>query len=186
MDYFCVDIETSGPVPGTHSLLSLGVVHVRRFGGRYQLMDDAYWEFQPAFPGVLDAAMAVCGLDLERLKRDGHTPEQGMKAFADWVNDRKKQQKERPIFVAHNAPFDWMFCVYYFHLAGIENPFGHSALDAKAFAMGKLDVSWNETSLRLIANHLGFPERDTDNLHHALEDARYQAKIFCALMDRSR
>mgnify|MGYP000993846644 CR=1 FL=1 len=71
MDYFCADIETSGQAPGLHSLLSIGITHVRRFEGRYRLFEDFYLELRPAFDRYSEAAMAIHGLDAERLKREG-------------------------------------------------------------------------------------------------------------------
>ncbi|CAN0593684.1 unnamed protein product, partial [Laminaria digitata] len=56
VDYFCVDLESSGPIPGLHNLLSLGVTHVRSFKGSYQPFDDLYVEFRPLFPEFDDAA----------------------------------------------------------------------------------------------------------------------------------
>jgi len=185
MDYFCADIETSGPAPGIHSLLSLGITHVRRSEGTYKLFEDFYLELRPTFPKSSDAAMAVHGLDAERLKREGVPPKDALHRVATWVKAQQKSPKERPVFVAHNAPFDWMFFVYYFEYYEVANPFGHSAIDLKALAMGSLAIPWNKTSLRQVAEMLpGLAPRDLSKLHHAGHDARYQSEVFAALMNR--
>ncbi len=179
-----MDIETSGPVPGIHSLLSIGVTHVRRTAGEYRLTDDLYLELQPAYSGVQEAAMAIHKLVLEQLARTGVPPKEAMERIFQWVRDRQKDIRNRPVFVAHNAPFDWMFCAYTFGHTGVPNPFGHSAIDTKALAMGKLDLAWSQTSLKNVASHLpGVPPRDESTLHHAGADARYQALVFAALMN---
>ena len=66
MDYFVVDIETSGPAPAIHNLLSVGVTHVRRFEGRYKPFDSLYFEVKPVFDGFYPPAMAIHGLDEDR------------------------------------------------------------------------------------------------------------------------
>ena len=184
MDYFCVDVETSGPVPGIHNLLSIGVTHVRRTEGRYRLFDDLYLEMKPVFDGFHPPAMRIHGLDADRLRAEGLEPAVAMGRFRDWVRTHKRNAKDRPVFVAHNAPFDWMFCAYYFAYADVPNEFGHSAIDTKALAMGKLGISWVDTALKNVASKL--PEvgpRDTSTLHHAGADARYQALVFAELMN---
>jgi DNA polymerase III epsilon subunit-like protein len=184
VDYFSVDVESSGPVPGIHNLLSLGVTHVRKREGKYQIFDDFYCELKPVFEGFVPAAMRIHGLQAERLMEEGLDPESAMQQFADWVQARKKSAKDRPVFVAHNAPFDWMQCAYYFEHTGIKNPFGHSALDTKALAMGRLNLAWVQTSLKNVADKLpNVPQRDISTLHHAGHDARYQALVFADLMN---
>ena len=83
--------------------------------------------------------------------------------------------EHRPIFVAFNAPFDWMFINIYFHRYLGHNPFGYSALDIKAYYMGLCQISWSDTSFRKIAAVYG--EKDHLN-HNALEDAVDQARLF--------
>jgi DNA polymerase III alpha subunit (gram-positive type) len=184
VDYFVADVETSGPAPGIHSLLSIGFTHVRRAEGRYQLFEDFYLELRPQFSAVFEPAMAIHGLDMERLKRDGVPPKDAMARIAGWVKKQQRQPKERPVFVAHNAPFDWMFVAWHFAWSEIDNPFGHSAIDTKALGMGVLNVPWNQTSLKQLQPLLpGVPPRDTKDLHHAGADARYQALVFASLMN---
>ena len=187
MDYFCVDVESSGPIPGIHNLLSVGVAHVRRFQGRYQRFDELYVELRPIFPGFEDAAMAVNRLDVARLESEGLSPEAAMGRVVDWIQQNRHGKKDRPVFVAHNAPFDWMFFAYYCGHTEIENPFGYSALDTKALAMGKLGIPWNQTSLKTVRSMLSdVPDIDPDRLHHAGADASHLALVFSALMNLGR
>lgn len=187
MDYYSIDIEASGPVPGRFSLLSLGATHVRRQGSGYVADEDFYVELAPSFSEVSASAMQVNGLDLDELARTGRSAADAMAQLVDFVARTKRLLDERPIFVAHNAPFDWMFVAYYFEHVGLPNPFGHSALDTKALAMGVLGLGWAETSLKQLARHLPeVPARDAKLIHHAGADARFQAEVFAALMTRHR
>jgi hypothetical protein len=83
-----------------------------------------------------------------------------------------------PILVAFNAAFDWMFLSDYYDRTGIPNPFGHAALDIKAYFMGMAGVSWAETSMRYLSpRYLGGRYLS----HNALNDARDQAELFSLL-----
>ena len=62
------------------------------------------------------------------------------------------------MFVGFNAPFDWMFVNEYFHRHLGRNPFGHVAVDIKAYAMGRDGCTFADTSLaRLVARYGGTP-----------------------------
>lgn len=186
LDYFCIDVESSGPIPGIHSLLSVGVTHVRRYQGTYQPFKDFYVELKPAYPVFDAAAMAVNKLDPVLLAANGVPPQQAMADIIAWIRAQQQDDRERPVFVAHNAPFDWMYFAYYCGHFEIANPFGHSALDTKALAMGRLDIPWNQTNLKNVAAILAnVPPRDLSQLHHAGADARYLATVFCTLMNYS-
>jgi ribonuclease T len=163
-----VDVETAGPNPATHSMLSIGAC----------LVDDPqsgfYAELKPVTDDVVEASLAVSGLSMETLAAEGLTPADAMRQFEDWVQ-LVTPDGHVPVFVAFNAVFDWMFVDSYFQRFLQRNPFGHSALDMKAYYMGMTGVSWGETSMRFLSplylagRHLS---------HNALGDARDQADLF--------
>jgi len=167
--YICVDVETAGPVPALYAMLSIGACLVEDTAQAF------YIELKPDRDQFLPEAMAVSGLSPQTLEETGTPPEQAMRAFADWVA-KVTPQGRRPVFVALNAPFDWMFISDYFYRYLGANPFGHSALDVKAFYMGLTGVSWSETSMKHISAH--FLEQETHLTHNALQDAQDQAAIF--------
>jgi DNA polymerase III epsilon subunit-like protein len=166
--FISVDVETSGPVPRSHDLLALGACLVEDPGRTF------YAEVKPA-GGALDAAaLAASGLSPEHLAAHGEAPAAAMTRFAAWVEE-VTPPGHRPVLVAFNAPFDWMFVADYFGRAGVPNPFGHSALDIKALYMGLTGEAWERTSFACVAARAGLI---LDLPHHALEDALIQAEVF--------
>jgi len=166
--YICVDVETAGPIPGQYAMLSIGACLVEDTSTNF------YVELKPDRSDYLNEALAISGLSLNSLMEHGIDPQIAMKAFADWVN-RVVPKDSRAVFVALNAPFDWSFINDYFYRYLGNNPFGHSALDIKAFYMGYAGVSWCETSMKHISTFL---LQEKHLIHNALRDAQDQADIF--------
>lgn len=166
--YISVDVETAGPTPAEFSLLSLGAC----------LIDDPsrtfYAELQPTTLAADAVALAVSRLSLEHLAVHGTPPAEAMARFAAWVEEVTPPGR-RPVLVAFNAPFDWMFVADYFRRCDVPNPFGHSALDIKALYMGAAGEPWERTGFAAIATRYGL---SIELPHHALEDALIQAEIF--------
>jgi DNA polymerase III epsilon subunit-like protein len=137
-----------------------------------------YVELQPDKDGFTADAVAVSGLSLETLKAEGTPPAGAMQAFDRWLA-RVTPEGAQPVFVAFNAPFDWMFVDDYFHRYLGHNPFGYKALDIKAYYMGLQGVSWAETSHGTISRR--YSQR-TGLTHHALQDAIDEAELFEAML----
>ncbi len=170
--FVSVDVEAAGPIPGLYSLLSIGAC----------LVDDPdesfYVELQPISRNAAPRALEISGLSLEQLAESGTPPEQAMTAFAAWI-EQSVAPSARPVFVAFNAAFDWAFINHYFHETIGRNPFGHAALDIKAYYMGQTGVRWDKTGMR----HVGARYGESFSLtHHALRDAQDQARIFARLL----
>jgi DNA polymerase III epsilon subunit-like protein len=173
--YISIDVETAGPIPARYAMLSIGACLVEDPSVTF------YAELQPDREESLPEALAISGLSLESLREQGTPPQIVMQAFADWVS-RVVPQGNRPVFVALNAPFDWMFVDDYFQRYLGHNPFGHSALDIKAYFMGATGSTWSETSLKHIAAHL---KQDTQLVHNALHDAQDQGAIFRQILRKA-
>ncbi len=174
--YICVDVETAGPVPSKYAMLSVGACLVD------DITENFYVELKPDREGFDPDALAISGLSLESLREQGIEPREGMQAFADWVKS-VVPDGNRAVFVALNAPFDWMFVHDYFHRYLDWNPFGHSALDIKAFYMGMTGVTWSKTSLKYI---LAYLKEDKKLVHNALRDAQDQAEIFKHILNHTQ
>lgn len=168
--YISVDVETSGPIPGEYSLLSVGACVVG------ELTRNFYVELVPLNENFTAEAMETCDLSLAELLHRGTKPGAAMEQFARWV--RKVAAEAYPVFVGFNAPFDWSFVNYYFiKFCGLDsNPFGHSALDIKSYYMGAYKTSWANTSMRRMPADVHSPDKPL--AHNALDDALQQAEIF--------
>lgn len=166
--FVSVDIETSGPSPDRHSMVALGAC----------LADDPniafYVEIQPDGDLIDEQALAVSGLTVKHLAEDGLPAAEAMQRFGRWISDSVPTDA-RPVMVAMNAPFDWMFVATYFARYGGHNPLGHSSIDIKALYMGVTGAPWHETSMAHITDRYAMDDRLP---HHALEDAVIQARIF--------
>lgn len=174
--YISVDVETAGPNPGLYSLLAIGACVIAA------PQDTFYVELKPLNDEILPGAQAVHGLSLEVLKERGLTPEEALARFESWL-EQVVPENSRPVFVAFNAPFDWMFVCDYFHRFLGRNPFGHAALDIKAYAMGLRGTSWEETSMAHLSKRY---LEDRPLSHHALQDAIDQAEIFRKILEQAR
>lgn len=169
--YISVDIETSGPVPEKFSMLSIGAC----------LTSDPevnfYCELKPTSNQFVPAALEVTGFSLDKLQISGQPVENAMQAFKVWI-EGVTSDSEKPVFVGLNAPFDWAFINYYFHVYLGDNPFGFTALDIKALYMGVYNTSWSETRSSKMVEALSMP---SDDGHNALKDAIFQANLFNAI-----
>lgn len=178
--YVSTDVEADGPIPGPHSMLSIGSaaytadkVLVATFAANLATLPGAqahpktaeWWTTQPE-------AWAACRKDLE-------PPEQAMPRYVTWV----KSLPGKPVFVAYPAGFDFMFVYWYLMKYVGESPFSYSALDIKSFAMAMLKAPYRHTSKR------SMPKRWFDALPHthlALDDAIEQGALFCNMLRENR
>jgi DNA polymerase III alpha subunit (gram-positive type) len=178
--YISTDVETDGPIPGPHSMLSLGAAAytadkllVSTFSANLETLPDAaahpktaeWWTTQPE-------AWAACRKDLE-------APATAMTRYAAWV----KGLKGRPVFVAYPAGFDFLFVYWYLIRFVGGSPFSHSALDVKSFAMAVLKTDYRDSTKR------NMPKHWFDKLPHshvALDDAIEQGALFRNMLKESR
>lgn len=170
--YVSVDVETSGPVPGIYSLLSIGACVVS------EPAQSIYLELQPDGLQHDPEAVAVTGLDLTKLENEGLAPQTAMLKLEQWLNQLCSAD-QKVVFVGLNAPFDWSFINYYFHKYSGGNPFGFTALDMKAYYMGVTGCRWKETKSSQMTARL---KPQSAPSHNALDDARFQAELFALML----
>lgn len=166
--FVSVDVETSGPIPGEYSMLTVGAC----------LVDDDGQTFSAALKPISrnadPKALDVTGLSLDDLQVRGEEPAAAMRRFAVWLAGVVGEDAT-PVFVGLNASFDWSFVNYYFHRFTGANPFGFAALDIKSFYMGAASSCWEDTKSSRMQQRL---RPKTKANHDAVHDAIYQAELF--------
>jgi ribonuclease T len=169
-----VDVEASGPVPGTYSLLAIGACSVEKTSERFyvELRPDGERYDQHAIEISWPEVPAV--ETLARLEREGLEPRSAMASFNDWVV--RVAAGSKPVYLGWNAAFDWAFTHYEFVAGGINDPFGYAPLDVKSYWAGRAGVSLEATRKSQLPGWLF--EGLGEHTHRADEDAVRQAEIF--------
>jgi len=165
--FISVDVESSGPIPGTYSLLSIGACLVENNEKNF------YAELKPINKAFDPKALEVSGFDLQKLEAEGLHPEAAMKKFQNWIED--VTQDAKPVFVGFNGCYDWQFVNWYFHTYLSLNPFGFGGIDIKSYYMGLKGLPWFETTSSKLPDEF---QPETEQNHNALDDAIAQASIF--------
>lgn len=174
--YVSTDIETDGPIPGPHSMLSFASAAYRddkkligTFSANLHTLPGAeghpqtmaWWQTQPEA-----WAAARCAL---------REPTEAMPEYVAWL----KALPGSPVFVAYPAGFDFLFVYWYLIRFAGESPFSFSALDIKSYAMAVLRKEYRQSVKR------NMPKRWFDPLPHthcALDDAIEQGALFCNIL----
>ena len=172
------DVETDGPIPGPHSMLSFASAAYRpdktllgTFSANLETLPGAagspstmdWWRTQPE-------AWAAA-------RQGARRPAEVMPEYARWV----RALPGTPVFVAYPAAFDFMFVYWYLIRFAGESPFGHAALDVRSYAMAVLKCPYSSAGKR------SMPPDWFDALPHrhvALDDAIEQGALFCNLLAR--
>jgi hypothetical protein len=178
--YISTDVETDGPIPGPHSLLSIGAAAYtadKVLLGKFSLNLEALPGAQPhpktaAWWLTQPEAWAAC-------RAQPQPPRAAMEAYGAWVRSFGGQ----PVFVAYPAGFDFLFVQWYLvHFTG-DSPFSHQALDIKTFAMALLKTDFRATTKRTMPKEWF---DDMPHTHLALDDAIEQGALFCNMLKANR
>jgi DNA polymerase III alpha subunit (gram-positive type) len=174
--YVSTDVETDGPIPGPHSMLSFASAAyqadktlVSTFSANLHTLPDAegdpqtmaWWQNQPE-----------AWAEARRKLRD---PAEVITEYVTWI----KSLPGTPVFVAYPAGFDFLFVYWYLIRFAGESPFSFSALDIKTYAMAMLRTEYRQSVKR------NMPRRWFDPLphtHRALDDAIEQGALFCNML----
>ena len=178
--YVSTDVETDGPIPGPHSMLSIGSAAyladktlVSTFAANLETLPGA-----AGHPETM-RWWATQGEAWRACREDPQPPEAAMRSYLAWL----KSLPGRPVFVAYPAAFDFMFVCWYLNRFTGRNPFGWVSLDIKTLAWAMLKIDFHDTDKRAM------PRRWFDDLphtHKALDDAVEQGALFCNMLAELR
>jgi DNA polymerase III epsilon subunit-like protein len=124
--WIMVDIETSGPVIGTHSMTELGAAVGSKKDG---VLDRFEALIQP-----IGTAVIASPESFEKARKEGSTPKEAMQRFSAWS---APHLKKKALFVARPAAFDWPWIVWYAWTYLGENPFGFKSVCASSWFQAK-------------------------------------------------
>lgn len=176
--YVSTDVETDGPIPGPHSMLSLASAAyladktlVGTFSANLEMLPGAsghpetmkWWETQKE-------AWAAC-------RRDLRSPEETMQEYAAWLT----ALPGKPVFVGYPVVFDYMFVQWYLHKFTGGSPFSFFALDIKTYAMAVLKMDYRDTVKSTMPPR--WFDEGLPHTHLALDDAKEQGALFCNMLN---
>lgn len=174
--YVSTDVETDGPIPGPHSMLSFASAAyqsdktlVSTFTANLETLPDAksHPETMNWWNQHRDA--------YEATRRNQLDPAEAMRGYIFWI----KGLPGRPVFVAYPAGFDFLFVYWYLIRFAGESPFSFSALDVKTYAMALLKCDYRDAVKRNMPKHWF---DDLPHTHQALDDALEQGALFCNML----
>ena len=112
--YFSTDVETDGPIPGPHSMLSFASAC---YTADKQLLGTYSANLEP-LPGAAPDPKTLAwwqsqGAAWDALQRDRRPPAAVMPEYATWMKTLCAAHKAKPVFVAYPVLFDAMFVYWY-------------------------------------------------------------------------
>lgn len=180
--YFSADVETDGPIPGPHSMLSFGVAAfkpgteepIATFEANLETLPGA--KGHPATMAWWDTKKAAW----EACRKDPQDPKVAMTKFVEWVNATCAPTKSAPVFAAYPAGFDFMFVYWYLISFTGDSPFSFSALDVKTYAMRVLGVGYRDVTKKTMPK--AWFGKNRPHTHVALDDAIGQGILFMNML----
>lgn len=149
-----VDVESDGPIQGTHSMISFGMVVVEE-----GLKRKFYATLKPIGDSYDKDALAVSGFTREETL-SFQDPEVAMKKMEKWLKEINPTN-DRLSFYSDNNGYDFPWVNWYSLVFLGKNPFGHSSNNLRNIFNGyKKDMRESFKYLR-----------ETKHTHNALDDA---------------
>ena len=190
--YVVCDIEADGPIPGPHSMISLGAVAVNREGKELGDFEINFLPLENAKPHPLTMKWFTTHAPeaLDYCKQNQVSPKEGMNQFGNWLLILPKPR----VMAAHPAPFDFMWINWYIQTfladrleeVPFSMPFfdskGQAAFDIKSYAAAVLQKDYREI------NRENYPKEFYDNTKHthkAIDDAREYAQLLIKLLNKN-
>lgn len=168
MNYYAIDVETTGLNAKESSLVSIGAVDIET--------GDMFYEECMIWEGayVSETALKINGFSEEDIHDETKNSEALMIInFFDWL-------REHPMMIAHNSAFDRDFIAAAAERAGVKNPLSFRTIDIHSIVQVEmLKVMFKAPtvlSLNACLKYFHLPTEPTP--HNALTGAKCNAAIF--------
>lgn len=175
--YVSIDIEADGPIPGPHSMLSLGAVAFDHKGQEIGSWYENFALLPQAQPHPETLLFWQKHREMyEATRVNPQDPTVAISSFVDWV----KSLPGQPVAVAAPAGFDFTFVYWYLIKFAGHSPFSFSCIDMKSVAMTLLGKPYRQSVKRNWSKHWF---SNLPHTHHALDDAREQGITWCRMRE---
>jgi DNA polymerase III alpha subunit (gram-positive type) len=179
--YFSCDVEADGPLPGKHSMLSIGAVAIDERGEAL----DEYYATLKEMPGTspypdTEHFWKAYPYAYDKARENPRDPELVMSEFSRWI---KSFGAEKNVFVAHPAVFDYAFINHYFITFLGRNPFSFNVIDIRSMVAGLLGSGFTDSGMD--STPIEWRSR-LPHTHVAIDDAKQQGELFSAVLKASR
>ncbi|MGQ4891538.1 MAG: exonuclease domain-containing protein [Candidatus Njordarchaeia archaeon] len=181
-----VDVEASGPkriwnneVP-YHNLLEVGAVEVLCKKGKVEIGEEFHRFIKPITNHYDEKAITkTSGKKMEFYIEHGVEPEVFVKDFVGFLAKIKEKANRRVLLVSDNPEFDVGWIRFYLEMFNVDAPsiIHHNPVSIKDLARG--------LTRNFFTNLYRLPDRykvDLKHTHHALDDARRNAKILIKIL----
>lgn len=179
--YISVDIESDGPIPGPHSMLSLGAAAFYLDGSKAPAstfsVNLEHLEGAQPDPKTMTEFWDKNPEAWAAARKDVISPAEAMAKFVDWV----MSLEGKPVFVAYPAGFDFTFVYWYMIKFVARSPFSFSALDIKTLGMLLCRKGYRGSTKRNMPKYLF--EGTGKHTHVGLDDAIEQGILFVNMME---
>jgi len=190
--YVVCDIEADGPIPGPHSMMSLGAVAVNKVGNIFGEFEINFLPLKKAKPHskTMEWFNKNAPKALMYCKINQVEPQEGMKRFGNWLLTLPMPR----VMAAHPAPLDFMWVNWYIQTylkdeleePPFTKPFfdnkGQGAFDIKSYAAAVLKKDFTNLHRDTYTKDL---HDNTKHTHKAIDDAREYAKLLIKLLNKN-
>jgi DNA polymerase III alpha subunit (gram-positive type) len=190
--YVVCDIEADGPIPGPHSMMSLGAVAVNKVGNIFGEFEINFLPLKKAKPHskTMEWFNKNAPKALMYCKINQVEPQEGMKRFGNWLLTLPMPR----VMAAHPAPLDFMWVNWYIQTylkdeleePPFTKPFfdnkGQGAFDIKSYAAAVLKKDFTNLHRDTYTKDL---HDNTKHTHKAIDDAREYAQLLIKLLNKN-
>jgi oligoribonuclease (3'-5' exoribonuclease) len=170
VQFFVVDLEFSGFVPGHHEILEIGAVAL---DAEYAVRED--WEIRVAAEHPERASDWV-RTHQKHLLEGGAPLAEAIPAFVRWVE--RLRGEDTALYVGWTCGADLAHLETAYRTCGLESPFHYRHVELNSVVVGRLGLPWDydhSVARRLLGISGTGP-------HVALADAREAAAVFQAVL----